>query len=589
MAKEKFEFSDTNLNLLKRLWHFSLKHYIWYVVGAVFFMILSSGGEAYSLSLLKGIFDEAFIAKNKDALAGISIQIIAIFFVKSIALFAHVMIMGMAGIKITRDIQTRMFNHFMDMDYSFFKKTTTGQLLTHFGTDTAAVNQVLQTFFTAFLKDVFTIIGMVVLMVLQSPQLSLIILVLLPAVAVPLSLFGKKVRHLWGKSMKESEGLNSYLFQVFNSMEIVKIYCKETFEKTRLRSMLDTLYKLSLKNLRVTSRSRPTMEFLGGAAMAGTILIGGYQITEGLMTTGEFVTFLSALFGSYRPLKSMSNTFMQLQQPFKNTERMFKVFDTTSDIRDVKNAKDLKVTKGQIEFKGVDFSYNKNEKILKNVNLTIPAGKTVALVGASGGGKSTIMRLLPRFYDLDQGQITIDGQDISQVTQNSLRNNMALVSQDVILFDDTIANNISYGTHKHVSKKMLVEASEKAAAAEFIDALPDKYETIVGEGGSRLSGGQKQRVSIARAILKDAPILLLDEATSALDTKSEKIVQNAFEKLMKGRTTLVIAHRLSTIMNADLICVVNDGEIVEQGTHDELLKKDGTYAKLYYLQFKKEK
>ncbi|MBN1783700.1 MAG: ABC transporter ATP-binding protein [Alphaproteobacteria bacterium] len=587
MAKS-FSLTRHDIALFKRLWHLSLKIYFPTILLAVVFMLISSGGEAYVLSLLKPLFDEAFMDQNYQALGLISMQVIGVFFLKSGSLYAHTYLMGVVGLKATKEIQIRMFKKFLSMDMSFFGRKSFGILQTHFGSDATAPTAFLESFFTRFMKDIFTILFMVGLMVYEAPQLSLIILVLLPAISLPLAKFGKRYRSVFGQALEKTEEFGTYFHQILQSIPIVKIYVKERKETERATEYLDQIYRLSKKNLRVASRVRPTMETLGGIAMGGALLLGGYQITAGLLTTGQFVTFLSALFGSYRPLKSISGTFVQMQAAMKNTERLFSILDEKSKIQDKKNAKVLAGKKLGLTFENVTFGYEADKPVIKNMSLEVKPGQTVALVGTSGGGKSTIVGLIPRFYDVDEGAVKINGQNIKNFTMQSLRKHMAYVTQDTMLFEGSIAENIAYGATGKVSRKDIIKAAKYAAADEFIEGFEKGYDQPVGERGGRLSGGQKQRISIARALLKDAPILLLDEATSALDTKSESIVQKALQTLMKNRTTIVIAHRLSTIINADKIVVVDNGMVVEEGTHEALLKKNGYYAKLYQMQLKKK-
>ena len=591
MAKA-FEMTRKDYQTVKRLWHLSLKKHIKSVIIAFVFMLISAGGEAFSLSLLEPIFDSGFIDKNHGALTLISLQIVGVFFAKSIALYIHTYVMGVTGLKATREMQVHIFKKFLGMDMTFFARKPFGVLQMHFGADSGAINAFLQTFFTKFLKDILTIFAMLFYMIYISPQLSLIIFILLPAIAYPLARFGKKYRSIFGKSMKKSEEFGNYFHQVLQSIPVVKIYGKEKAETNRADSYLMQLYKLAKKNLKISARARPTMEILGGIAISGALLLGGYQISKGTLSTGELVAFLAMLFACYRPLKSLSNTFVGMQAAMKNAERLLKLLDEKTKIKNKRNAKKLETKKATISFENVSFFYESDQskkRVLKNISLEIPAGKTVALVGESGGGKTTIMNLIPRFYDTTEGAIKINGKDLRDLTLESLRRHLAFVTQDTMLFEGTVSENISYGATHKVSEKEIKQSAKYAAADEFINNFEKGYQQLVGEKGGKLSGGQKQRISIARALLKNAPILLLDEATSALDTESESIVQKALEKLMKNRTTLVIAHRLSTIMNADKIVVISKGEIIEEGTHDSLLKEKGHYAKLYEMQLKKKK
>lgn len=339
---------------------------------------------------------------------------------------------------------------------------------------------------------------------------------------------------------------------------------------------------------RLSSLQSPLMEFFGGIAMAGTLAYGGYRILQGDMTPGNFMVFLLAIVAAYKPMKNIANLHLRMQMGIASMQRLFDMMDTPPAIHDAPDARELKINSADLDVKNITFSYDGEHQVLKNVSLTAKAGQTVAVVGHSGSGKSSLINLIPRFYDPQQGQILIDGQDIQSVTLESLRKQVAYVSQDVIIFDDTIKNNIRYGT-SDATDEQVIAAAKAAAAHDFIMGTEKGYDTVLGERGGRLSGGQRQMISIARAMLKNAPILLLDEATSALDSKSERIVQDSLDTLMKGRTSIVIAHRLSTVINADRIYVFNDGEVVDSGTHEELLTHDGIYAQLYRLQFMKDK
>jgi subfamily B ATP-binding cassette protein MsbA len=374
------------------------------------------------------------------------------------------------------------------------------------------------------------------------------------------------------------------LSQSFQGARHVKAYGMEAHETSRAREFIETLFRIYQRAARIRAVASPMMETLGGVAVALVILYGGHQVLHGVRTPGTFFSFITALLLAYQPLKSLASLNVSLQEGLAAAQRIFAVLDIEPDIRDKPEASDLKISGGEIRFDRVDFSYANGANALTGVSLMAPAGKRVALVGASGAGKSTMLNLVPRFYDVAAGAITVDGQDLRDVKVASLRAVIALVSQEVTLFDDTVRANIAYGRFG-ASEAEIVAAAKAAAADEFIRAMPQGYDTMVGEHGLRLSGGQRQRIAIARAMLKNAPILLLDEATSALDTESERQVQDALDSLMQGRTTMVIAHRLSTVISADLIYVMEGGRVVEQGTHAELLRREGVYARLYMLQF----
>jgi subfamily B ATP-binding cassette protein MsbA len=395
---------------------------------------------------------------------------------------------------------------------------------------------------------------------------------------------GKRMRRVSANTQVETGQFMTLLNQTFQGARYVKAYGMEAYEMSRAERLIESLYSLVEKAQRVRSISSPMMEALGGVAIALVILYGGHQVLNGVRTPGAFFSFIAALLLAYQPLKTLAGLNASLQEGLAAAQRLFTVLDIEPAISNRDGATTLRVTGGEVRFEDVDFAYEAGAQALRGVTLEIPAGKTVALVGASGAGKSTIMNLIPRFYDVGNGAVRIDGQDIRDVTLASLRGAIGLVSQEVSLFDDTIRANIAYGRFG-ASEEDIVAAAKAAAADDFIRGLPQGYDTMVGEHGVKLSGGQRQRLSIARAMLKNAPILLLDEATSALDTESERQVQGALKNLMQGRTTLVIAHRLSTVIEADIIYVIENGHVAERGNHAELLRRDGVYARLHALQF----
>jgi subfamily B ATP-binding cassette protein MsbA len=374
------------------------------------------------------------------------------------------------------------------------------------------------------------------------------------------------------------------LEQTFQGIRVVKSYCMEEYERTRIRIIAERIFTLVFKASRVRALSSPIMESLGGVAITMVIAYGGHQVIHDNMDPGSFFSFITALLLAYEPMKRLANLNASLQEGLASAERLFQLMDRQPTIVDEPNSQPLNISGGRIRFENICFSYVTTKATLSGINFDVPAGKTVALVGPSGAGKSTILNLIPRFYDVDKGVITIDGTDIRDTTLKSLRRSMALVSQEITLFDDTIRANIAYG-QKGASEDEIIQAAKNAAAHDFVVNMPEGYDTYVGESGTKISGGQRQRIAIARAMLKNAPILLLDEATSALDTESERSVQVALRRLMQGRTTLVIAHRLSTVIDADLIHVIDNGTVAESGSHKELIDKDGIYARLYHMQF----
>jgi subfamily B ATP-binding cassette protein MsbA len=398
---------------------------------------------------------------------------------------------------------------------------------------------------------------------------------------------GKRIRKVTINTQEELGQFTTLLEQTFQGARVVKSYSMEEYEKNRVREIAERIFILVFKSSRVRALASPIMESLGGIAITMVIAYGGYQVIHDNMDAGTFFSFITALLLAYEPMKRLANLNASLQEGLAGADRLFKLLDRQPTIIEKRDATSLIVTGGEIQIENIHFSYVTGKETLLNVGFTVPAGKTVALVGMSGAGKSTVLNLIPRFYDIDIGKISIDGADIRDVTLRSLRDAIALVSQEIILFDDTIRSNIAYG-RQDASEDEIISAAKNASAHEFIMNMPGGYNTYVGEHGTKVSGGQRQRLAIARAMLKNAPILLLDEATSALDTESERNVQAALSKLMQGRTTLVIAHRLSTIMDADLIHVMDKGTIKESGSHTELMAKNGIYARLYQMQFSDE-
>ncbi|MBD5397898.1 lipid A export permease/ATP-binding protein MsbA [bacterium] len=591
MAKDKNkDKAKLNLRILRRIWREHTKKYIWALIGAMVLTAFTAGTEAFSVSLLKPIFDTGFIDQNSKVLIMLCLQIIGLYFLKGWLYFSQTLILSHISTKTVQSIQQRVFSHLMKLDMSYFNKNSSGQMLSRIINDCNSITNIAINFITNIFKDLITCVAMFALMIYYSWKMCLVVFVFFPIGAIAISIIVRKTKNISVKSTQKSADFISLLSESLQNVKIIKSYCMEKFEANRIKNILNIMFQFQMKTVKLTTMSTPVIEILSGFVMAGIIIFGGWQISNGYLTTGGFVTFLGAWVSVYKPLKSLLHFRVQLQTALVSAERVYEIIDTKPAIKDIDGAIDLKDVKGDIEFKNVSFEYENGKPIIKNLNMKIPHGKTVALVGASGGGKTTIVNLIPRFFDVTSGEILIDGININKYTQKSLRENTSLVSQEVILFDDTIRNNIAYGKgekeYENVSDEEIISASKNANAYDFITSMNEGYETRIGEKGVRLSGGQKQRISIARAIIKNAPILLLDEATSALDTESEFEVQTALDNLMKNRTTIVIAHRLSTIKNADMIYVIEKGEIVESGNHNELLQKNGEYAKLYNMQFK---
>jgi subfamily B ATP-binding cassette protein MsbA len=465
----------------------------------------------------------------------------------------------------------------------FFTKNPTGVLMSRILNDVNLVQGAVTDAVTGLLKDIFTIIGLIFVVFYRDWQLALIALVVFPVAIYPIVKFGRKLRSYSTHTQTTMADLSTMLLETISGTRIVKAFNMENYERRRFSKINEKLFRIIVKSFRVRAVSHPLMETLGGLGIAAIVFYGGYNVIHGAATPGTFFSFLAALLMLYEPVKRLSNVNNSIQQGLAGASRIFEILDTVAEIRNKPGARELGQIREGIEFQNVSFKYEENW-VLKNINLQIKVGEVVAFVGSSGGGKTTLVNLVPRFYDVNSGRLLIDGQDIRDLTVESLRGKTAIVTQQTILFNDTVENNIAYGNIGQPHEK-IVEAAEAAFAHNFIRNLPEGYKTLIGEQGVKLSGGERQRLSIARALLKNAPILILDEATSSLDSESEVEVQKALDFLMRGRTTLVIAHRLSTIRKADRIIVLSNGGIVEEGKHEELLQREGEYHKLYMLQF----
>lgn len=547
-------------------------------------MAAATGGYAY---LMDPVINEVFVKKNPAMLVPVGVAVLAAFALKGFANYGQSVLMSYVGGRILADIQNKLYEHVIRLDIGFFHNTNTGKLITRFTSDITAMRAAVSVSLTGFGKDFLTAIVLIGVMFYQDWQLAIIAFTVFPAAILPIARLGKRMRKVSANTQQQIGEFATLLEQTFQGVRHVKAYGMEPYECSRMEKLVETVFDLSFKAQKVSARSSPIMETLGGAAITTIIIYGGSRVIDGASDPGSFFSFITALLLAYEPVKRLANININLQAGLAASQRVFTVLDIEPEIRDADDAKTLQVKGGAIQFKDVSFSYNNETTALRNISLDIEAGQTIALVGPSGAGKSTILNLIPRFYDINAGAITIDGQDIRDVTLESLRSATALVSQEITLFDDTVRSNIAYGRFG-ASDAEIEDAARHAAAHDFILQLENGYDTIVGEHGVKLSGGQRQRIAIARAMLKNAPILLLDEATSALDTESERHIQGALTELMKGRTTLVIAHRLSTIVDADKICVIQNGHVTEQGRHEELLALGGAYANLYNLQFSEE-
>ncbi|MGD9638186.1 MAG: ABC transporter ATP-binding protein [Alphaproteobacteria bacterium] len=586
-SKKRIKTNIPTFRLIKRLWKAAIKEHFGLILIALFFMIVNAAGEAFSIKMLEPVVDKVFVEKNQALLWPIGFIVISIFAIKSLAAYGQAGLMSLIGLRVINNIQKRLFGHIVIMDNKFFTTNKIGKLVSRCTVDTLMLRTAVSDTLVSIGKDASETFFLVVLMFMQDVRLASVVFFIFPLAFYPLIMLGKRMRKVTINTQEELGQFNTILEQSFHGINIVKAYGMEDYEKKCANDTSDNIMELSYKAAKTRAMSRPLMEFLGGIAITVVIVYGGSRVIDGATTPGGFFAFIGALLTCYRPMKSLANLNVNLQEGLASAERIFNVLDTEPEIQDLPSSKNIDIKEGNISFNNVSFSYGDNIPAVANISFTANKGKTIALVGSSGAGKSTLLNLIPRFYDIDDGAITINDFDIRDLSLASLRKSISLVSQDVTLFDDTVRANILYGKFD-ASEEDVIKAAKDAAAHEFIMELPYGYNTIVGERGAKLSGGQKQRVAIARAMIKNAPILLLDEATSALDTESERQVQEALETLMKGRTTIVIAHRLSTIINADLIYVIDNGKIVEYGSHDELLTKDNYYAKLYKLQFKND-
>lgn len=570
--------------LVRRLLRERLRGYFVPIAGALLCMAAIAAGNAGIIWLMQPALDDVFIAGNEELLYPISLAILAMSVLIGGAFYGQAVLMAWVGQRIVADFRRDMYAKLMSADLGFFVNTDTGNLISRFTSDTSMLSVSLIRAMTGFVKDTLLLIGLVGLMFYQEWLLALIAVFIFPCVIWPIVSIGRRIRRAASVTQARMADLTIRLDESFPAARLIKAFRMERNEIDRANSAISQVFKRSYRAARISAITRPVMETLGGTVIATVILVGGSLVIEGTTTPGTFGSFIIALVRAYQPLKALASLNNLLQEGLASTQRVFAVLDIEPDIVDARNAKPLSVPGGEIRFEKVRFSYNPGVPAVADVDLIAPAGTTIALVGPSGAGKSTLLNLIPRFYDVDEGTISVDGQDIRQVTLASLRDSIALVSQEVTLFNDTIRDNIAYG-RRDATMEEIVAAAKNAGAHDFIEALPNGYDTPAGELGERLSGGQRQRISIARAMLKDAPILLLDEATSSLDTESERAVQAALDRLKKGRTTIVIAHRLSTVIGSDLIYVIEHGRIIESGPHAELIAAGGAYARQYALQF----
>lgn len=557
-----------------------IRPYLKQVAIAVLCMITVAITTAMTAKMIGPTLKLIFINKDETMLVLIPLAVFAIIATGAAANYGSMLSMRYIGQRLVADMQIRLFSHLMKSDLSLFNNQSSSRLISRFTNDINLLRSAFTNVVSAMVKGTLTTVFLVGVMFYENPKLALISLAVFPIAIYPLMRLAKRMRRISGKTQHQLGDFTATLDEIFQGARTVKSYNREEFETLRARSLIEKLTTLYMKAARVQAASSPMMEALSAISIGLVIWYGGWEVMRGATTPDAFMSFIGAFLIAYKPVRSMSGAGGTLQEGIAAAERLFSVIDTPPKITDAPHAKPLIIANGNISFKNVVFNYTPQSRGIDGINIEVPAGKTAALVGLSGGGKSTIINLLLRFYDVDSGSIEIDGQDIKDVTLHSLREAMAFVPQESMLFDDSIKNNIAYG-RIGASDDEIFAAAKNASADDFIRAMPQGYDTVIGAHGVRLSGGQRQRIAVARAMLKNAPILLLDEATSSLDNESERNIQNSLQELMKGRTTLVIAHRLSTIVNADIIYVIEGGKMIESGNHASLMEKRGKYYKLY--------
>lgn len=574
------------MDIFKRLLQLAKPHGAKFIL-AMFCMLIVGAMTSSLAFLVKPAMDEIFLKKNADMLIWIPVIVILIYFIKGICNYTQTILMSFIGQRVVADLRNKLYKQIQLQSLSFFTKNPTGLLMSRITNDVGSIQGAVSEALTSLMKDTFTILCLMFVVLYRDWQLGIIAMLVFPLTAYPIAKFGKKMRSIATRTQVTMGSLTTLLQETISGTRIVKAFSMEEYENQRFARENEHLFKLALKSVSVSAVSSPFMEFLGGLGIATIIFYGGYQVIKGISTPGTFFSFLTALFMLYDPVRKLTNVNNTIQQGIAGAKRVFGIIDIVPDIRNSVTATDLPKISTGIDIQNVTFAYEETP-VLKNITLSIKAGEVVAFVGMSGGGKTTLVNLIPRFYDVTEGRILIDGSDIREVTIESLRGQIAIVTQQTILFNDTVRNNIAYGNIEETEEN-IIQAAKAANAHDFIMNLPDGYDTVIGEQGAKLSGGERQRISIARALLKDAPILILDEATSSLDTEAEIEVQDALENLMKGRTTLIIAHRLSTIRNAHRIIVLANGVIMEEGTHESLMEKRREYFRFYTMQFKDEK
>ena len=578
---------NADFKILKRLYKDYTKKYIKKILLSVFFTLLLATSTSSVAYLLDPAIKELFIKQSTTMLYIIPLAIVFAFAIKGVSLYiAKVIMIGVAE-EVRKDMQIDMFNSLIFADTKLIDKKHSGKFITNITNDIGMITNLVSTAILNLFKDSLTLLGLLCVMFYQNWKLSLIAIIMIPLASFAAKKLGKRIGKVSTQAMDRAGILNTYLFEIFRNHKLTKIFQKENYEKNRAKFFINDLKEKSKKIAEVFVRASPIMEFLTGLMIAFLIFFASKLVSNGELDVNSFFSFLAAMMLAYQPVRSLATINISIQQGLAGAKRVLPIIDERPEINDLNSKGELNLENGDIIFKNVSFSYEKDKQILNNINLKFSGKKMTALVGHSGAGKSTILNLIPRFYNVESGDIIIDNKSIYQSSIHSLRKNISLVSQDITLFDDTVKNNIAYA-NLDASMEEIISAAKQSYADEFINQLPNKYDTIIGENGVRLSGGEKQRLSIARALLKKSPIILLDEATSSLDADTEHKIQKAIAYLVQGRTTIVIAHRLSTIINSEKIIVLNSGKIENEGSHEELLKKSDIYKNFYEQQIKRQ-
>ncbi len=576
-----------NTELLKRLYKDYTKKYLNKIFLALFFSVILAASTSSIAYLLDPAIERIFLNKDRTLIYIIPLFIILAFVGKGLSLYGAKVIMIRISEEVKKSLQLDMMRALIKADTAFIEKRHSGKIITNLISDVNFMTALVSVAILNLFKDSLTLIGLLSVMFYQNWKLSIVAIIMIPLASFFANLLGKRITKVTTQAMDKAGELNTYLIEIFKNHKLIKIFQKESYETARADGALKELMQRGKKLNEIYARSSPIMEVLTGIMIAILIFYSGNLIINNELGIGNFFSFLAAMMLAYQPVRSLATLNITINQGLAGARRILPIIDLKEKISEDRSLDDINLNNGDIEFQKVNFNYNEEDKIvLKEIDLLIAGGKMTSLVGHSGAGKSTILNLIPRFYDPQSGDIKVDNQSIYSKKLSSLRNNISLVSQETTLFDDTVLNNIRYA-NLDASDEQIHEAARLSYSSEFIDNLPNKYNTLIGENGIRLSGGEKQRLSIARAILKKSKIILLDEATSSLDAETEEKIQDAVNYLTKGRTTLVIAHRLSTILNSNKIYVIDKGKVIGEGTHDELIKNSKIYKNFYEKQIQK--